>query len=297
MVFAGSSQAAPTRVVLDTDLHADVDDAAALAMLHSFQDRHETRLLAVMVNTPGRFGAPCADAIDTYRGRPDVPVGALKPSDDSLAWKDYCKAIAEGFPNDLRDGARAPGAVRLYRRVLRRQPDRSVTVVSVGFMRNLAQLVLTDRKLVRRKVARLVVMGGTYPSGTEYNFEQAPWSAALVVRRWPTRIIYSGFELGGPILTGSRLFDGPLANPVRRAYELGLADGASRSSWDQTAVYYAARPRTPLFGLVRGSNTVDPGTGANAWRPDRHGRDGFLVAAAPHARIALALERLMSSTP
>jgi inosine-uridine nucleoside N-ribohydrolase len=206
--FASPAQASTTRVILDTDLHADVDDAGALATLHSLEDRRETRLLAVMVNTPGRFGAPCADAIDTYHGRPNIPVGTLKPNDGSLAWKDYCKNIAESFPNDLKDGARAPAAVRLYRRVLRRQSDRDVTVISIGFERNLAQLLLSrgGRALVRHKVTRLVVMGGTYPSGTEYNFAQAPRSAALVARRWPTPIVYSGFELGEPILTGARLF-------------------------------------------------------------------------------------------
>jgi inosine-uridine nucleoside N-ribohydrolase len=269
----GTAQAS---AILDTDLHADVDDAAALAMIHEL----DIDLLAVMISSPGRYGAPCADAINTWYGQPNVPIGTVKPNDNSLAWKDYCKAVSEEFSNDV---GRTPDATRLYRRVLEREPDRSVTVISIGFLTNLRNLLETDRSLVERKVKRLVVMGGTYPSGTEWNFEQDPAAAAEVVRRWPTKVIFSGYELGLDVVTAA-----PARGPVNRAYELGQAEGGERSSWDQTAVLYTVRPR--LFATVAGRNRVDPGTGENRWRRMRH-RHRYLRAAVSSRRLERAVTR------
>jgi inosine-uridine nucleoside N-ribohydrolase len=264
-------------VILDTDLHADVDDAAALAMIH----RLDIDLLAVMISSPGRYGAPCADAINTWYGEPGVPIGTVKPNDDSLAWKDYCKAVSEEFANDV---GRTPNATRLYKRILEREPDRSVTVISIGFLTNLRNLLETDRRLVECKVKRLVVMGGTYPSGTEWNFKQDPAAAAEVVRRWPTKVVFSGYELGLDVQTGAPSSRGP----VNRAYELGHAEGGLRSSWDQTAVLYTVRPR--LFDTVAGRNRVDPTTGANRWQRTRY-RHRYLRAAVSKRRMQRAVKR------
>ena len=41
--------AEPVRVIFDTDMGNDIDDAVALAMLHSFVSRGEAELLAVTV--------------------------------------------------------------------------------------------------------------------------------------------------------------------------------------------------------------------------------------------------------
>lgn len=85
----------PVRLIVDTDMFSDVDDAGALALANAFADAGEARLLAVMVNTPSRWGAPAADAIDTYYHRGGVPVGTLKPVDDSTFEKDYAQVLAK----------------------------------------------------------------------------------------------------------------------------------------------------------------------------------------------------------
>ncbi len=74
-----------------------------------------------------------------------------------------------------------PKAVDVYRQTLAAAPDQSVTIISVGFLVNLADLLqspadsfspLTGVELVRKKVKELVVMGGHFPrgDGAEYNF-------------------------------------------------------------------------------------------------------------------------------
>src|SRR5690625_7325019 len=57
-------------------------------------------------------------------------------------------------------------------------PDSSVTIVTVGFMSNLAELLksrpdryspLSGRELVGKKVKQYVAMAGMFPQGREFN--------------------------------------------------------------------------------------------------------------------------------
>lgn len=278
------------KVIFDTDLHADVDDATALVMLHRLKDTDEARILAVMVNTPSRYGAPAADAFNTYYGHPSIPVGTLKPVNSELAWKDYTKTVSEEFPDSFAgDGANAPNALNLYQDTLEAEPDDSVTIIAVGMQTNLSNLINAPggRDLVRDKVKRLIVMGGEYPEGLEWNFEQDPAAAADVVENWPGEIVFAGFELGQNILTGPRSSEGPLA----RAYELGLAAGGLRSSWDQTAVLYAFRPN--FFRQVHGLNSVDPATGSNIFKRKKGGRHSYLRLYTSTTRCARVIQRMV----
>src|SRR5205814_10400141 len=113
--------------------------------------------------------------------------------------------IAKRFPNRLRSGKNAPDATRVYRQILSHQPERSVTLCATGPLTNLQRLLdsgpddlsgLGGRDLVARKVALLSVMGGRYPEGKEWNFEEDPAAAARVVRDWPSPVLFSGFEIG-----------------------------------------------------------------------------------------------------
>lgn len=55
-VFAVFSMAAPQRVIFDTDMGNDVDDALALAMLYDYQKSGQADLAAVLLNKDN----PCA---------------------------------------------------------------------------------------------------------------------------------------------------------------------------------------------------------------------------------------------
>lgn len=302
----GSGRAVP--VILDTDIEEDVDDAGTVATLHALADRGEARVLGMVVNTPGQYGAAALDSLNTYYGRPDVPIGTVKPTTDGTRSR-YNRQVAQEFPGDLRSGYDAPNATALYRRLLAGQRDNSVAIVSVGLLSNLRNLLasgpdenspLSGRDLVARKVKQLTIMGGRYPSGREWNFQQDPPAASVVVRDWPGPMVFSGWEVGARIRTGSRLFtETPVTNPVRRAYELYVGAGNSRESWDQTALYYAVRGADRLFALKgqAGHNTVDPVTAANTWLDKPNKRHNYLVIAAEDATVATAIENLMVAPP
>ena len=189
-----------------------------------------------------------------------------------------------------------------------RQKDGSVVVCSIGFFSNLKALLesgpdrwskLSGEELVRRKVCLLVSMAGGFPRGYEFNVIKDAAAARAVAERWPTRIIFSGFEIGKNIFTGNAVCDMPgdaSSNPVKKAYQLALSEDDrpnGRESWDQTAVLVAIRGYLPWFGLRRGRLIIDE-KGNNAWVGSADGPHAYLVAAVPYTRIAADIERLMT---
>jgi hypothetical protein len=279
-----------------------------LAVLLALADTGEAHILSCMCNTNSYYSVGCIDAINTYYGRPDIPIGAYKGP--------YCTAndgfpatIATTFPNDLVNSDNAPEAVDLYREILAVQDDLSVTIVSVGFLTNLELLLqsgtdehsaLDGPTLVTQKVARMVAMAGAFPSGTEWNLEHdgvGPTSK-FVIDNWPTPIIFSGFEIGNTILNGATLIDTPAGNPVREIYKLFLgAYGLDRPSWDQTAVLCAVRGVSPYWTTVSTGYCHVYDDGSNEWRATPDADHEYLVAAMSDAEIAAQIEALTVQPP
>src|SRR5210317_961434 len=67
---------AKTKVILDTDIGSDCDDAGALAVLHKLADKDEVEILGVIYSSgKNKYGIGVCDAINTYYGRGDLPLG------------------------------------------------------------------------------------------------------------------------------------------------------------------------------------------------------------------------------
>ena len=62
------------KIIFDTDIGWDCDDAGALALIHSLCNKGEAELLAVTATYYHRYVAGCIDAINRFYGR-IVPVG------------------------------------------------------------------------------------------------------------------------------------------------------------------------------------------------------------------------------
>lgn len=130
----------PLRIIFDTDMGNDIDDALALAMLHAFESRGETQLLAVTITKDNPWAAPYVDIVNTFYRRPHIPVGIVRegktPGDHPMLTvpvfkKDHNKEYV--YPRTLTEGSKSVEAVQLLRQVLARQPDDSVTLIQVGF--------------------------------------------------------------------------------------------------------------------------------------------------------------------
>src|ERR1700685_3912384 len=126
----------PVPVILDTDMAGDVDDVGSVAVLHALANRGEAKILAMGVCVKNPWTHLCLDALNTYFQRPEIPLGVVK----GPAFKErsaYARQIAQEYPHALKRAEDAPDAAALYRQVLARQPDRSVVIVSIGFLTNL----------------------------------------------------------------------------------------------------------------------------------------------------------------
>lgn len=67
----------PVPVIFDSDMATDVDDVGALATLHALEDRGEAKILAVGTSERNRWQPLFVDAINTYDGHGDIPMGRV----------------------------------------------------------------------------------------------------------------------------------------------------------------------------------------------------------------------------
>lgn len=300
----------PPGIIFDTDAGGDCDDIGALFILHGAVERGEARILATMGCTSSRAIAPCLDAVNGWFGRSDIPVGTLKDV-GLLPNPGYSAEVVRRFPHHFAESKDYPDAVALYRKLLAGQPDHSVIVLAVGPLRNLANLLesrgdndspLDGKALVAKKVRRLDVMGGHYPpfanaNEAEWNFKMDPASSALVCSEWPTEILFNGE--GGSTNSGRRAtYEMPEHNPLTVAYSAypGVGYAGDRLSWDPVCCLVTVRGAAPWYRIVKGgTNSVDPKTGINTWRPDIEGKHSYLVLdpKRPKREVETALEALM----
>ena len=306
--FAAAAGGA-VNIIFDSDVDHDCDDIAALFMLHAAVERGEANLLATIGCTSTNEIAPALDAINTWFGRPEIPVGTLKDV-GFLDHKGFAIDLIANYPSKFRSGKDYPDAVVLYREILARQPDGSVVVLAVGPLRNLANLLksgpdkaspLDGPALIARKVRRLEVMGGTYPPATnakegEWNFKQDPAASALVCSTWPTPVLFNGE--GGSTCSGRRVtYEMPEHNPMTMAYRVSADVGfaADRLSWDPISVLVSTRGAAPWYEVVSGgTNVTDPATGINKWLADKDRGHSYLVLKSRKDEVEKALEDMQT---
>lgn len=123
-------------------------------------------------------------------------------------------------------------------------------------------------------------MGGSYPSGREFNFfgTSRPYATAHFVNTYPGDMTFSGLELGAAVFSGKALVEsGPENDPTRRGY-LWYTYGRNSESWDPLTMLYALEGlESGLFAYERGDghNHVFA-NGSNEWRAsdERGGKQG-----------------------
>ena len=296
----------PVKVIFDTDMQSDVDDIGAMAVLHALADRGELEILCTMVSVTYPWSVPCVDAVNTWYGRPDLPLGTVKGK-GVLRSSSYARQIAQEFPHDL-ETETAPDAVELYRKILAGQPDKSVVILTVGYLTNLAGLLdsppdgwsdLQGRDLVQQKVKNWVCMGGIFPKGLETNLRYDAPSSAKAINEWPTPIIFTGWEIGKDLMTGHTLKEKfPPTNLVRRAYELYLGPNKTqRESWDQSAVLLAARGLGDYWTEATGGSLHVLPDGSNEWRLTPDKEHSYVVKKMNPKEVAGVIEELMTQPP
>ncbi|CAG4988940.1 hypothetical protein DYBT9275_00190 [Dyadobacter sp. CECT 9275] len=305
-VVAQNRAAQGISMILDTDIGPDYDDAGAMAIMHALADKGEVNPLAVIASNKNELVAPTIEILNTYFGRPELPIGAPKGQAPSYgATQKWPEMLLEKYPHKIARTSDVPDAVETYRKILSKQPDHTVTIVTIGFLTNLAKLMesgpdqisgLSGMDLIRKKVTQLVSMAGKFPEGREYNVYADSVASEKVFSSWPTPVLFSGFEIGEKIKTGKRLLaNESLNSPVKDIYAKAMPfsknDENGRMSWDQTAVLVAARGTRPYFGLRRGKMIVEGGN--NKWQEDPMGPHAYLLSDMSAEQITMIIESLM----
>ena len=234
----------PKKVIFETDMSTDVDDVGALATLHALADSGEAEILAISFNEVHPSAADAICAINTWYNRGDIPIGIYKGDLADPDESSYLDTIAT-FPHNL-PTVPTPSSLELYLQVLREQPDNSVTIISVGFLNNLHDLLKTDPDLISQKVTELVVMALLIDDPYNTVRHDLIDKSEYVIHNWPTPLVISHY--GESVHTGVRLAETPAENPVREAYYRRFnGQYKGRSSWDQLAVLYGVRGLSDYF--------------------------------------------------
>ena len=275
-----AQKAKPVPVIFDSDMGPDYDDVGAITLLHAFADSGYIKILATIASTKYEGVAAVFDVLNTYFKRPDLVIGV--PKGKALELKDnqhWTDTLLLKYPHSTRKNDEVLSATEVYRKSLASQNDRSVTIITVGFLTNLADLLqsppdkyskLNGKELVQQKVKQLVCMAGSFPAGNEFNVRMDAAASQNVFNKWPTPILFSGVEIGFTIKTGLPLVNNraiknsPIKDVYRICIPLSQQDSAGRMSWDQTAVLIAVKGYKPWWNINTGKMVVAD-DGSNTW--------------------------------
>jgi inosine-uridine nucleoside N-ribohydrolase len=316
--LCGLSQAAPVKLIFDTDMGNDVDDMMALAMIHNLQKRGACELLAVTITKDHPQAAAFVDAVNTLYGYPDIPIGVVRDGAAKEAGKFNLLADeknADGslrYPHDLKSGADAPEAVGLIKDILAQQSDGSVVIAQVGFFTNLARLLDSPggKELIAKKVKFLSIMAGAFQTvkwdtrHLEYNVKLNVPAAQKLAKAWPTAVVWSGYEIGVaaafPHVVIEQDLDYIPHHPLKEAYYLYNPPPHDRPTWDPTAVLYAVQPERGYFDLSPPGIVTVENDAATLFRPSKNGKGNhrFLVMSPEQtARVREAIVQLSVEPP
>lgn len=282
-------------IILDTDIGCDCDDAGALALLHQLENNDECKIKAVTSCSSRIDGVACIDAINKYYGK-NIPVGMYKSSRflEEENFGLYSREVAKSYENDYID-KEADDAVKVIRETLSSAQGKSIKLVFIGPLNNLANLLLSGKdpiinktgvELVKEKVKEVVIMGGYFPLKdqkiylgdtlveAEWNILQDIKSAQIAVKNCPVDIVFCPFELGF-IKTGSRLFTEGYNSPIRLSYE--IHSNGLRESWDPITCYFAVRGLDNLWDMSKRGDVTVLDNGITQFNENPQGKHRYLM--------------------
>lgn len=179
------SEETPVKVIFDTDMGNDIDDALALDMLYKYADEGRITLLGITSNKEEHpASVEYIDILNTFYGYPNIPVGRIREGANCDRENSFVAQTSRDgdYKRTISDYDALPESAELLRRLLASQGDGEVTLIAVGFSTNLQRLMasgpdavssLDGMELIRRKVKHLYMMAGEFEQAegksAEYN--------------------------------------------------------------------------------------------------------------------------------
>lgn len=320
--LADSTNNEPIKVIFETDMGNDIDDALALDMLYKYLDQDKIELLAISNNKNSGYSIPFLDIMNNWYGYPNIPLSNVADGANSEGdSRNYAQATVEftndnntAFERSFSEYENIPESTEFYRKVLAQQPDTSVTIVSVGFSTNIARLLdskpdqysdLSGKELIAKKVKLLSMMAGNFEdeSFAEYNVKVDVPAAKKVFDEWPTPIVVSPFEVGNkieyPAQSIQNDFGWAVPHPLVIAYEAYLEMPYDRPTWDLTSVLYAVEGNQKDFFKASDNGTISvQDNGYTTFEKNDAGKHVYLSVNAEQAeRIKTHFINLITKMP
>jgi inosine-uridine nucleoside N-ribohydrolase len=313
-VFVFTVVFAQPKIIFDTDIGGDADDLGALAMLHNYVKRGDCELLAVMIWSTDEYAVPAVDAINRYYHHPNIPIGTRKDP-VYTSETNYNKVIANNFEYKLTCND-VPDAVELYRKIIARAADSSITIVTVGPLLNIKRLIqskpdqyskLNGADLITKKVKQFVMMGGKFPKGDdEWNFNgNMPGVTKFVIENLKVPVVFSGFEVGAAIKTGAIFNNIDKNTPLYQGFMYFSSHAPwmknqfkgkilNNSTFDQTAVLYAVNGGVDVLWEKISDGYCEPDdTGGNRWIKRENSNHSFLKLIETPEFMSVLIEAIM----
>lgn len=288
------------KIILDTDVGIDCDDAVALGLLLTAQNQDKCQLQAVTVSTTRKGAVGTVKAICNFFGI-EVPIGGLRgeplPCD---ATQTYATNIAERF-KQIDDCSEA---TKLLRKTIASAQEK-ITLIAIGPLTNIANLlksqadeysVLSGIELVKKSVDKIYMMGGCFVSKsdgelmTEWNIAQDIPSARYVAEYMPCEMIYCPFEVGKLVKTRMKKDE---TNPVwfsmlshaRYTYGADYTGDFSRESWDPVTCLSALDENNPAFTYSKYGRIAINEQGQTLWTADEHRKHRYVTTESTMQRL------------
>ena len=279
------------KVLLDTDIGSDIDDAIALSYLLA-QPRCE--LLGITTVTGEAVKrAEMASALCHVAGQSSIPIypGAELPL---VTAQRQPHAPQYATLGDRPHEVKFPRgqAVEFLRQTIRAHPG-EVTLLAIGPLTNLALLLRADPE-IPRLLKELVMMCGSYRPQhsrtelTEWNASLDPEATAVVFRNAPAKLRSYGLDVTHQVAMTREDVTRRFAADVRLRRVLDFAQvWFARQNevffHDPLAAVSIFEPE--ICGLERGNISVDlkdgPEKGRTLWQRDRAGRHEIAVTVDP----------------
>lgn len=297
--FASEPEKTPVRVIFDTDIGNDVDDALALDMLYKYQDRGVVDILGILTNKDTKYAPEFVDIMNTWYGYPKIPIGKITGGVVQDDYVNYAESVCllndvHGKPLFDRSMKRydklLPSHI-LYRKLLSEQPDNSVVIITVGFSTNIARLLdtsgdkycgLNGRDLVAKKVRLLSIMGGDFieKPRAEFNIVNDIPSAKKLFSEWPGKVVVSPFAVGKAIKFPASVilndFKWNIPHPMVEACMHYRPMPYDRPTWDLTSVLYAVEGAEGYFGVSEPGTVSVTDDGHTVFTPSPDGKHVIL---------------------
>lgn len=295
VLIAGCTKA-PTRIILDTDIGSSTDDLVAMAMLYDYMEEGKAEVLGIMLDRKGDPFNRFTTFMNHWYNHDEIPVGEVEnaPSNHKI-YIDY------SYLADSVVAKETIPATQLYRKLLSESPNKSVKVVSIGFLTNLAKLIesgpdsisrLSGKELVEKKVSALYIMGGSFSGRIieNYNMREDMASSQTVLSQWPTDIIFSTSDAGrmvdyqkDDVLTDLAADPG---NPLALVYSNCTIDPGQKM-WDALAVVHAVEGDSMFTMSPDGNVTLNENDHQTTFVPDPKGRFSYEMVDSTQALVLL----------